>query len=65
VVAACRPCNIRKRDHLLHEIGLRLRHHPRTPLGAAWLIVAGGTVPDDWEPYLSIRFHDHSVAVAG
>lgn len=26
LVAACPPCNSRKRDHQLHEVGMRLRH---------------------------------------
>lgn len=52
VVAACRPCNTRKRDRLLHETTMRLRHHPRAPLGASWSIIASGSVPGEWEPYL-------------
>ncbi len=66
VVAACRPCNVRKRDHFVHEAGMRLRQHPRTPSGAAWLIVTAGVVPDDWSPYLGVRFADlEKVAAAG
>jgi 5-methylcytosine-specific restriction endonuclease McrA len=52
VVAACRTCNVRKRDRLVTESGMRLRRHPRVPTGPAWLIVAGGTVPGEWAPYL-------------
>ena len=52
VVAACRPCNVRKRDRLLHESGMRLRHAPVVPHGLVWSIVAGGTVPGDWVAYL-------------
>ena len=66
VVAACRPCNVRKRDHDVHEAGMRLRQHPRTPTGAAWLIVSAGSVPDAWSPYLAVRFSDaEQVAAAG
>jgi 5-methylcytosine-specific restriction endonuclease McrA len=52
VVAACRACNLRKRDRLLHEAGMRLRNHPRAPLGASWLFLAAGTVPGEWLPFL-------------
>ncbi len=31
VVAACRRCNARKRDHLLEETGMKLRRHPLPP----------------------------------
>lgn len=52
VVAACRPCNVRKRDRLLHESGMRLKHAPAVPHGIVWSIVSGGSVPDDWLAYL-------------
>lgn len=52
VVAACRSCNTRKRDRLLHETTMRLRRHPRAPRGASWSILASGAVPEDWGPYL-------------
>jgi 5-methylcytosine-specific restriction endonuclease McrA len=52
VVAACRSCNTRKRDRLLHETSMRLRRHPRAPLGASWSILASGSVPEAWGPYL-------------
>lgn len=53
VVAACRPCNVRKRDRLLHETSMTLRSTPRAPSGNAWITVSVGRVPEDWEPYLS------------
>lgn len=52
VVAACRGCNLRKRDRLAHEAGMRLRRPPRAPLGASWLYLAAGNVPGDWLPFL-------------
>lgn len=52
VVAACRPCNVRKRDRYLNETTMRLRRRPGAPLGSAWLIVAAGAVPGEWAPYL-------------
>jgi 5-methylcytosine-specific restriction endonuclease McrA len=52
VVAACRPCNVRKRDRLLHETTMRLHRRPSAPRGASWSIVARGSVPGEWAPYL-------------
>ncbi|MHB8669305.1 MAG: HNH endonuclease [Acidimicrobiales bacterium] len=52
VVAACRPCNTRKEDRLLHETGLSLRHRPSAPKELTWVIVAVGSVHPHWEPYL-------------
>jgi 5-methylcytosine-specific restriction endonuclease McrA len=53
VVAACRPCNVRKRDRLLHETTMQLRRRPATPRELTWVVVAVGRVPEHWEPYLS------------
>jgi 5-methylcytosine-specific restriction endonuclease McrA len=52
VVAACRPCNSRKRDRLLEESGMKLRRPPAIPRERAWVLVANGSVRPDWEPYL-------------
>lgn len=52
VVAACRPCNTRKRDRLLSETTMALHRRPRAPRELTWVTVAVGSVPDDWEPYL-------------
>src|SRR3954447_17436727 len=52
VVAACRPCNTRKRDRLLSETTMVLRRRPTVPRELSWITVAVGRVPDDWEPYL-------------
>ena len=52
VVAACKRCNARKRDHLLEESGMRLRRLPSAPKGRQWALVALGAVLPDWEPYL-------------
>ena len=54
VVAACRRCNTRKRDRLLEESGMKLRHTPSIPRERAWMLVASGLVRPDWEPYLGI-----------
>ncbi len=52
VVAACRPCNTRKEDRLLSEVGLTLRRPPGPPRGGMWVLAATGAVRPDWEPYL-------------
>jgi len=65
VVAACRPCNVHKRDRLLKDSGMRLKRAPAMPHGVAWSIVAGGTVPDDWRTYLGEPVLAPMPAVAG
>jgi len=55
VVAACRPCNVRKRDRLLHDTGMSLRCPPRAPAGHAWIAVSVPSVPEDWHPYLGLE----------
>lgn len=52
VVASCRPCNARKRDHLLEETGLRLRRSPSVPRQRTFILVASGRIRTEWEPYL-------------
>lgn len=52
VVAACRPCNVRKRDRLLPDTAMTLRRPPVAPREMSWVVVAVGTVPQQWEPYL-------------
>jgi 5-methylcytosine-specific restriction endonuclease McrA len=52
VVAACRPCNTRKRDRMLEDSGMHLRRPPTIPRERAWILVASGAVRPDWEPYL-------------
>jgi 5-methylcytosine-specific restriction endonuclease McrA len=65
VVAACRPCNVRKRDRFLHDSGMRLKRAPTVPNGIVWSIVAGGSVPDDWRQYLGDVTLAAAPAVAG
>jgi 5-methylcytosine-specific restriction endonuclease McrA len=53
VVAACRPCNLRKRDRMLEETSMRLLRRPAFPQELTWVTVAVGSVPDHWQPYLA------------
>lgn len=56
VVAACRPCNTRKRDSLLEDSGMKLRRKPTMPRERSWIIVfSGGPVRPDWQQYLDPR----------
>ena len=57
VVAACRACNARKEDRLLHEINMRLRRPPTTPHDRAWVIAATGSRRPDWEQWLRVPSH--------
>lgn len=54
VVAACRPCNTRKEDRFLHEIGFHLVKTPAAPHERIWVLAAtgNGSLRADWEPYL-------------
>lgn len=52
VVAACRPCNVRKADRLLEELRLHLLREPVRPRQAGWVPVGFGVVPDQWRPWL-------------
>ena len=52
VVAACRRCNSRKKDHTPAEAHMVLRRQPYAPRAAFWLVVAVGGVRDDWAVYL-------------
>jgi 5-methylcytosine-specific restriction endonuclease McrA len=52
VVASCRPCNARKRDHMLEESGMRLRRLPVIPRQRTFILVASGRIRSEWEPYL-------------
>lgn len=59
VVAACRPCNNQKDDHLLDELlaktgnaKWRLGFKPTAPTGWSWIALGVATVDPTWEPWL-------------
>jgi 5-methylcytosine-specific restriction endonuclease McrA len=54
VAAACRPCNLRKRDRTPVEADMRLARSPRAPRDMAWIALTVGRVPEAWKPYLAI-----------
>jgi len=53
VAAACRACNLRKRDRTPDEAGMRLASLPRAPREGSWVAVTVGRVPEAWIPYLA------------
>ena len=54
VAAACRPCNLTKRDRTPEEAGMRLARPCRAPRATAWVVVSVSGVPDAWRPYLAL-----------
>ena len=53
VAAACRRCNLYKRDRTPDEAGMRLSQSPHAPRELAWVTVAVTRVPEAWKPYLA------------
>ncbi|TVR25346.1 MAG: HNH endonuclease [Ilumatobacter sp.] len=53
VAAACRPCNLSKRDRTPDEAGMRLLRPTRAPRPSSWLIVSVSRVPEAWKPYIA------------
>ena len=54
VAAACRPCNLRKRDRTPDEAGMRLARPARAPKELAWITVSVNRVPEAWKRYLAL-----------
>jgi len=54
VAAACRPCNLGKRDRTPDEAGMRLARPCRAPRATAWVVVSVSGVPDTWRAYLPL-----------
>ncbi len=53
LVAACRPCNLKKGDRTPEEAGMRLLKPPRAPRAPLFLSDLK-EVPEDWQPYLQV-----------
>jgi 5-methylcytosine-specific restriction endonuclease McrA len=53
VVTSCAPCNLRKGNHLLHEVRMELRHPPRPPAPVLFIRLAAPRIPSGWQPYLN------------
>ena len=54
VAAACRPCNLTKRDRTPVEAGMRLIRPCRAPRATAWVVVSVSAIPDTWRPYIPL-----------
>jgi 5-methylcytosine-specific restriction endonuclease McrA len=54
VAAACRPCNLRKRDRTPAEANMVLARPPRAPRDQAWITAVINPVPPEWLPYVAI-----------
>ncbi|MDX2381062.1 MAG: HNH endonuclease [Acidimicrobiia bacterium] len=54
VAAACRRCNLTKRDRTPDEAGMRLARPCRAPRATAWVVVSVSGIPETWRPYLPI-----------
>ncbi|NBV74385.1 MAG: HNH endonuclease [Actinobacteria bacterium] len=53
LVAACRRCNLAKRDRTPEEAGMRLRRPGCPPRPGSWVVVGASRMPDSWKPYLA------------
>lgn len=53
VVTSCAPCNLRKGNRTLDEVGMRLSTQPRPPAPALFVTLSAPRIPDGWQPYLS------------
>lgn len=52
VVAACRPCNGRKSDKTLEQIGWKLAKKPVAPHETHWIVIGVAKIDPAWEVYL-------------
>jgi len=54
VAAACRPCNLSKRDRTPDEAGMKLARPAHAPRELPWVTISMGRVPEAWKPYLAL-----------
>ena len=52
VVTACAPCNLRKGDRSLEQVGMALKTQPRPPQPVLFIKLAAPRIPHGWTPYL-------------
>jgi 5-methylcytosine-specific restriction endonuclease McrA len=53
VVTSCAPCNLRKGNRTLDEVGMRLHAQPRPPAPALFVTLSAPRIPAGWQPYLA------------
>jgi 5-methylcytosine-specific restriction endonuclease McrA len=54
IVASCAPCNRRKGDRFMAQVGMRLRRRPGTPGPQVFIQVASPTIPAAWRQYIPV-----------
>jgi 5-methylcytosine-specific restriction endonuclease McrA len=52
VVTACAPCNLRKGDRTLEQVGMVLHTRPRAPQPVLFIKLAAPRIPERWTTYL-------------
>ena len=52
LVAACRPCNLRKKNRTPDEAGMNLLRRPSMPRNLLLLVADLPQLPEAWKPYL-------------
>jgi 5-methylcytosine-specific restriction endonuclease McrA len=52
LAAACRRCNLTKRDRTPEEAGMRLLRPCAPPRTPSWVMVGASRMPEAWKPYL-------------
>ena len=52
VVTSCAPCNLRKADRLVEELGYTMRVRPTPPSPSLFIRLAAPKIPQTWAPYL-------------
>src|SRR5581483_1482190 len=52
VVTACAPCNLRKGDRTLEQVGMVLKTKPRAPQPVLLIKLAAPRIPEGWTTYL-------------
>jgi 5-methylcytosine-specific restriction endonuclease McrA len=52
VVTACAPCNLRKGDRSLEQVGMELKTKPRAPQPVLFIKLAAPRIPERWTTYL-------------
>ena len=54
LVAACKPCNLSKRDRTPEEAGMVLRRPSVAPKSPAWVVIGVSRMPSAWRAYLPV-----------
>ncbi|MAG10550.1 MAG: HNH endonuclease [Actinobacteria bacterium] len=54
LVAACKPCNLSKRDRTPEEAGMVLRRPSVAPKSPAWVVIGVSRMPSAWLAYLPV-----------